>query len=30
MLPPFYYKGVSDGGLFRYFSSIIEAVGDER
>ncbi|MEI2415810.1 dihydrodipicolinate synthase family protein [Orrella sp. JC864] len=30
MLPPFYYKGVSDEGLFRYFSQVIEAVGDER
>lgn len=30
MLPPFYYKGVSDEGLFRYFASVIEAVGDDR
>ena len=30
MLPPFYYKGVSDEGLFRKFSEIIERVGDER
>jgi 4-hydroxy-tetrahydrodipicolinate synthase len=30
MLPPFYYKGVSDEGLFRSFSEIIERVGDER
>jgi 4-hydroxy-tetrahydrodipicolinate synthase len=30
MLPPFYYKGVSDDGLFRYFSEVIERVGDER
>jgi len=30
MLPPFYYKGVSDEGLFRNFSEIIERVGDER
>ena len=30
MLPPFYYKGVSDDGLFRNFSEIIERVGDER
>lgn len=29
MLPPFYYKGVSDEGLFRYFSEVIERVGDE-
>ncbi|MGD1922862.1 MAG: dihydrodipicolinate synthase family protein [Paracoccaceae bacterium] len=25
-LPPFYYKGVSDDGLFNYFSWLIEAV----
>jgi 4-hydroxy-tetrahydrodipicolinate synthase len=30
MLPPFYYKGVSDEGLFRSFSEVIERVGDER
>ena len=30
MLPPFYYKGVSDEGLFRNFSEIIERVGDDR
>lgn len=30
MLPPFYYKGVSDEGLFRSYSEIIERVGDER
>ena len=30
MLPPFYYKGVSDEGLFRYFASVIDAVADER
>lgn len=30
MLPPFYYKGVSDEGLFRYFSQVIETVGDDR
>ena len=30
MLPPFYYKGVSDEGLFRNFSEIVERVGDER
>ena len=30
MLPPFYYKGPSDEGLYRYFSEIIEAVGDDR
>nr|WP_163503406.1 dihydrodipicolinate synthase family protein [Halomonas socia] len=26
MLPAFYYKGVSDEGLFRYFSEVIERV----
>jgi 4-hydroxy-tetrahydrodipicolinate synthase len=30
MLPPFYYKGVSDEGLYRNFSEIIERVGDGR
>jgi len=30
MLPPFYYKGVSDEGLYRNFSEIIERVGDSR
>ena len=30
MLPPFYYKGVSDEGLYRHFSEVIERVGDER
>jgi 4-hydroxy-tetrahydrodipicolinate synthase len=30
MLPPFYYKGVSDEGLFRNFSEVIERVGDPR
>ncbi|AHL77512.1 dihydrodipicolinate synthetase [Stutzerimonas stutzeri] len=30
MLPPFFYKGVSDEGLFRYYSEVIERVGDER
>jgi 4-hydroxy-tetrahydrodipicolinate synthase len=29
-LPPFYYKGVSDDGLFQYFVSLIEGVADER
>lgn len=28
MLPPFYYKNVSDEGLFRYFSEVVERVGD--
>jgi 4-hydroxy-tetrahydrodipicolinate synthase len=30
MLPPFYYKGVSDEGLFRNFAEVIERVGDDR
>jgi 4-hydroxy-tetrahydrodipicolinate synthase len=30
MLPPFYYKGVPDEGLFRGFSEVIERVADER
>src|SRR4051812_17461644 len=30
MLPPFYYKGVSDDGLYRSFAEVIERVGDER
>jgi 4-hydroxy-tetrahydrodipicolinate synthase len=30
MLPPFYYKNVSDEGLFRSFSEVIERVGDAR
>ena len=30
MLPPFYYKGVSDEGLFRAYSEVIQRVGDER
>jgi 4-hydroxy-tetrahydrodipicolinate synthase len=30
MLPPFYYKAVSDEGLFRYFATLIERVGDNR
>ncbi len=29
-LPPFYYKQVSDEGLFQYFVSLIERVADER
>ena len=29
-LPPFYYKGVSDDGLFRFFAELIERVGDDR
>ena len=30
MLPPFYYKGVSDEGLFRSYAEVIERLGDER
>jgi 4-hydroxy-tetrahydrodipicolinate synthase len=30
MLPPFYYKGVSEEGLFRYFSEVVQRVGDAR
>jgi len=30
MLPPFYYKGVTDEGLFRSFAEVIERVGDRR
>jgi 4-hydroxy-tetrahydrodipicolinate synthase len=30
MLPPFYYKGVPDDGLFRNFSEVIERVGDSQ
>lgn len=30
MLPPFYYKGVTDDGLFAYFSEVIERVNNDR
>jgi 4-hydroxy-tetrahydrodipicolinate synthase len=30
MLPPFYYKGVSEEGLYRYFSEVVQRVGDNR
>jgi 4-hydroxy-tetrahydrodipicolinate synthase len=30
MLPPFYYKGVSDDGLFASYAEVIERVGDTR
>ena len=30
MLPPFYYKDVSDDGLFAAFADVIERVGDAR
>ncbi|WP_028065188.1 dihydrodipicolinate synthase family protein [Solirubrobacter soli] len=29
-LPPFYYKGVSDDGLFAFFAELIERVADDR
>lgn len=28
VLPPFYYKGVSEDGLFAFFSELVERVGD--
>lgn len=30
MLPPNYYKGVSDEGLFRAYAQVIETIGDTR
>jgi 4-hydroxy-tetrahydrodipicolinate synthase len=30
MLPPFYYKGMSEEGLFRGYSEVIQRVGDAR
>jgi 4-hydroxy-tetrahydrodipicolinate synthase len=30
MLPPFYYKGLSDEGLFRAYARVIEQVADDR
>lgn len=30
MLPPFYYKDVSEEGLYRYFSEVVQRVGDPR
>ena len=29
MLPPFYYKGVSDDGLYAFFSEVVERVGSK-
>ena len=29
MLPPFYYKGMSEEGLFRFFARVIEEVGSD-
>jgi 4-hydroxy-tetrahydrodipicolinate synthase len=30
MLPPFYYKDISEEGLYRYFSEVVQRVGDAR
>ena len=30
MLPPFYYKGVSEEGLYRHYSEVVQRVGDPR
>ena len=30
VLPPFYYKGVGEDGLFSFFAEVIERVGDDR
>jgi 4-hydroxy-tetrahydrodipicolinate synthase len=30
MLPPFYYKDVSEEGLYRYFSEVVQRVGSTR
>ncbi len=30
MLPPFYYKDVSEEGLYRYFSEVVQRVADAR
>src|SRR5205085_10207223 len=30
MLPPFYYKDVSEEGVYRYFSEVVQRVGDTR
>jgi 4-hydroxy-tetrahydrodipicolinate synthase len=30
MLPPFYYKDVGEDGLYRYFSEVVQRVGDSR
>jgi len=30
MLPPFYYKGVSEDGVFAYYAEVIERVGSDR
>lgn len=30
LLPPYYYKGASDEGLYRFYARVIEGVGDDR
>lgn len=30
LLPPYYYKGVSDEGLFRFYARVVEGIGDDR
>ena len=30
MLPPFYFKGVSDQGLFDFYAQVIESVADDK
>ena len=30
MLPPYFYKGVSDEGVFRYYADVIERLADSR
>jgi 4-hydroxy-tetrahydrodipicolinate synthase len=30
VLPPFYYKGVGEDGLFRFFAEVVERLGDDR
>src|SRR5262249_8426426 len=30
MLPPFYYKNVSEEGVYRYFREVVQCVGDTR
>ena len=29
-LPPFYFKGMSDEGLYEYFEKLIDGVNDQR
>ncbi|TFH46664.1 MAG: dihydrodipicolinate synthase family protein, partial [Lysobacterales bacterium] len=29
MLPPFYYKGISDAGLYRSYAEVIDRIGDD-